>query len=179
MSNSTSGRPKAVTLIGRVCIVLGIVILFNTTIVWAASFMVTAMEPGGTGLGPYGISSGFPPGLAIVFDHFNVFAGLQVLFATALIYFAAMLLRLKSWARSSLEGMGWASLAALVVFWAYWLHAMLGGAASSSQSQTPRAYASTGIPVVITSFFALGVAFGAIVLLKGLRRKEVKEACRR
>ena len=180
MSNSNSERPKAVTVIGWVCIVIGAVMLFNATIVLVANLMIKTFGAGDTGSSPFSNSVGFPAPVSFVFAHFAVFAGLQVLLAFVLIYLAAMLLRLKSWARSALVGMCWAFLAAIAVFWVSLLVSILGsmGAASSGQTHTSGAYASAGIIVTVSSFLALLLAFGDVVLLKSLRRKDVREACR-
>jgi ABC-type methionine transport system permease subunit len=116
-----------------------------------------------------------------MFDHFGAFALVQVVLAVGVIFSAVMFLRLKSWARASLEAMSWLILLFGVVFGVYWAIFWYGSFSAGPQSKgaIAQSYLFRDFGVVMAAIITVMNSVPFAVLIWWLRKSTVREACSR
>lgn len=167
-------RPKAVTVIGRLWIVLAALSLFRSLvnlILW------NVLQPAMPSL--FNLAVTQQPQtwfLEPLFRHFAVWETTRALFAVAIGVSAYFFLRLRPWARVAIQVVSWLVLlyaACFAVFWAsVWGRTFARAVASGSLSA--RSHGPMGFLVGIA--FSLAVVAGSAVALGLLRSRRVKAA---
>jgi hypothetical protein len=163
-------RPAAVTVIGWVWIVYGILKLVGG--VWA----LAAWRFGG--LRDVFAGPGFPTALPTrilqnAFGHLALGLAAQVVFAGSVVIAAAALLRLRSWARSAIEVLCWFSLCYVVAFTLGWIWLWRRVSVGAPR---PDSFRFIGLTVAIGAAIVLGLAF--ISMIRALRGDDVRRAFR-
>ena len=166
-----TSRPKAVTVIGWLWLVLGVLFLFRALVnlvVWRI------LKPDMLGfLEAFGE---VPPSqqrmLRPLFEHLTAIQVCEAILSAAVIVLAFQLLRLRPWARVGMQAACWLVLVYVVAFGAFWiwLWGSVGAAASPSHAGTiGRIGLFAGLAVLLT---AAGGLVAMIVLLAGSRVRE-------
>ena len=165
-----AARPRAVTAIGRIWLVAGILFLAVAVvdlILWFAlrPAMPTILgyaaerEPGFRLLGPY-------------FEHYATIKFLEAVFASAVVVSAYHFLKLRPWARGALEAASWLYLAYLLAFvgFSYWARRHLSVEPSAMAARAharERLLGGLGVGVLLVA----GLVW-MIVVLRGRRLRD-------
>ena len=118
------------------------------------------------------------PLFTFMFEYFGVLSVFQVLFAVFIVYSAIMFLRLKAWARLSLEIITWLSLLYIVGFGLFWIvswFSMTGQIPDDQGAEMLGAFQIFGaiMGAVITLVFAVPLG----IIIKYLRGEKIREQC--
>ncbi len=171
-------RPAAVTVIGWVWI--GLAALKGLSGAFAFVAYTFVLGPQLRALGP---AAGPPPGefglvSGFLAHHFGALALAQVVVAVVILVSAIMFLRLRAWARLSLELVTWLAIAYIVGFGAFWVTAWLQLAPAVPPTARPNfpatAFRVGGAVMGATMMLMFGAAF--VVLLRSLRSATVRTA---
>ncbi len=113
-----------------------------------------------------------------LFEYFGVLSLLQVAFAIFVIFSGIMFLKLRSWARLSLEVISWLSLLYIVVFGIFWVFSWVtitGQAATGDGAEMLGAFQVIGaiMGTVICLVFAVPLGF----IIRFLRGAELRQQC--
>jgi hypothetical protein len=158
-------RPKAVTVIGWIWLVLAAISFFKTIvnfIFWVALkpaipslvAMAAREDPMARYLNP-------------LLEHYSLVLAVQALLAAAVGISAYFLLRLRPWARVAIQTVCWLGLVYLACFAVFWLFIMSRAAAAHPRGPVPT---SVGIAV------CLALAAGLAVMIGSLRSRRLRAA---
>jgi hypothetical protein len=159
-------RPAAVTVIGWVWIVYGVVKLLGGLwglFVWRFGGVREFFA------GP-GIPAVLPASLAKAFGGFGVAVTVQIVYAFGVLVAASALLRRRPWARVVIEVLCWIGLCYVTIFAAGWIWAWQLTAFDTSR---PR---FLGLSIALGAVVVLGFAF--ISMIRALRSDGVRRALR-
>ena len=168
-------RPKAVTIIGRVWLVVAVLSLCRVLVnlaVW------TVLQPDAPSL-LGGLVAQSPRHwlLRPLFEHLAALMAAQALWWAAVGLSAVGLLRLKSWARPAIEGACWIVLAYAAVFGVFWAKLWITmpaqSAAAASGAHQYRMIALAGGLAACAA-----VAIGLVAMIGSLRSAAVRLAFR-
>jgi hypothetical protein len=174
MAEPEESRPKAVTAIGWLWVVLGVLFLLRTLvnmIVWRM------LKPDMLGfLETFG---GVPPTqqrfLRPLFEHLGALLTSEAILFAAVIVVAMGLLRLRPWARVGMQAICWLLLAAVAAFGAFWVW-LCGSVAAAVPSSAASSFGRFGLVAGLA--FCLAVAAGLAVMIGLLASTRVREAFR-
>ena len=167
-------RPTGVTITAWLWIVMGGLMILSALMGGFAYTMIGNMGP----LPPP--SSDMPAGSAVMgyfFRYFGVLLLLQGIVALIAIWAGASLLRLKQWARTTIEVLSWIGLLYMVgfgIFWVYTWVAMTSEVPPHGGQVDPVSFQLMGavMGVVITAVFAVPLG----IMIRYLRGAEVRTA---
>ena len=165
--------PKAVTVIGAVWLILGVLRFFGGLlglILWKVGGMKDLLA----GPKPF---SGLPMERVLrwAFRNFGVEVTVQMLVGLAVVVCAVGLLRRHPWARPAVETLCWLGLIFIFcfsVFWVFLWTNVLGAAAAEPPSMRPL---SVGLTLLINGV----VAFAFVAMIRALRRPDVRAVFRK
>jgi uncharacterized membrane protein len=165
----SSERPRAVTVIGRIWLVLAVLSVLRATgnlIVW------TVLRPAVPSLID-ALNDRDPRTLFLrpIFEHFVVVNVLVLLASLAVAFCAWGLLRLRSWARPAVQTVSGLSLAYVVCFGLLWAWAWMRVPAESAAS----AHANPGLLLVAGLILSLILAAGFAAMIVSLQSRRVRE----
>lgn len=167
-----TSRPKSVTIIGWVWLVLGVLFLFRALVnmvVWKMlqPDFLTFLDTFGEVPAPQRRL------LRPLFEHLTTLQTGEAILAVAIIVIAIQLLRLRPWARVGMQAVCWLFLAALAAFGAFWV--WLWGTIAAA---VPPSRASSLGPIGIAAGLGvcLVVAAGLAVMIALLAGSRVREA---
>ncbi len=158
-------RPKAVTVIGWIWLVLAAVSLFKTIVNFI--FWV-ALQPAIPSL--VALAAREDPMtryLNPLLEHYGLVLTIQALLAAGVGISAYFLLRMRPWARVAVQTVCWLGLLYIACFAAFWLFVMSRAVAARPRSQIPP---SAGILV------CAALAVGLAVMIGMLRSRRLREA---
>lgn len=158
-------RPKAVTVIGWIWLLLAAISLFKTVvnlILWQAlqpaipSLVALAAQrdPMTRYLNP-------------LLEHYGLVLAVQALLAAAIGISAYFLLQMRPWARVAIQTVCWLGLVYLACFSVFWLFIM-----SKAATARPRGQVPTSVGILICAALAAGLA----VMIGTLRSRRLREA---
>lgn len=172
-ASQSNSRPKSVTAIAGIWMGLGVLMLLGGV----GAFLAKLAAPGMIWSGPFGTLGP----IDFVFDHFAFLALIQAVVAIFAIYLSVMLLRLRAWARTGLEGLSWIALALVILFGAlfsiFWTRILGIGPEHEGFGNTERMF--EWLPIAMSVFITVTNSLPFIILVKLLRGREVKDACNR
>jgi hypothetical protein len=171
MDASVAERPRAVTVIGWIWLILALLRAANGVLgllVWR----VGGLEKGIPFLPPRAAAPFRAFGLETVYRHGGAIFGLQILIASAVAFLAVSLLLLKPWARRAMVGLACIGILATLVIAAGVVAVTLEIAREAAAEAAQARLAGTGAAVAIV--FVGSLAFGATIFV--LRRPEVRRA---
>ncbi len=171
-----SPRPTSVTVISWVWIVMGILMVLGGLMGFFSFHMMQEMS-GGEAF-PTELPPDFPPEfkpMMVVFSNFHLLAGLQVVIAVVAIVSGISFLKLRSWARTVLEGLTWLALLYIVVFGVYWVFMWISITGNIPQDQMPPGMGNFKYFGAIMGI-VINLMFGAplVVILVKLKGKTIK-----
>jgi hypothetical protein len=176
LSEEGAERPKAVTIIGRVWLVVAVLYLCRA-LVNLAVWMV--LQPDAPSL--FGELVAQSPRNWLLrprFEHLTALMTAQALWWAAVGFSAFLFLRLRPWARVAIQGACWALLlyaALFAVFWAQlWLTMPPPGAAPA-----PGAYQHRTLALIGGLAVCAAIATGLVTMIVSLRSAAVRFAFRR
>jgi hypothetical protein len=165
-------RPRAVTVIGAAWLIFGGFRFLGGLlglIMWKLGGMQDLFNR------PTAFSGLLPVRtLRSVFRQFGVEVTLQMLVGLVVVFCAVGLLRLRPWARPAIEALCWLGLIFVVCFsilWVFLWTGVIGEAASH-----PSSYRS--LAVSITLLLTGGLALAFVVMIRALRRPDVRAVFR-
>jgi hypothetical protein len=166
-------RPKAVTIIGRVWLVVAVLSLCRVLVnlaVWKA------LQPETSGLFG-GIVAQSPRHwlLRPLFEHLTALMAAQALWWLAVGISAVQLLRLRSWARPAIQGVCWMLLAYAAAFGVFWTRLWITMPAQSAAA-APGVYPYRTIALAGGLAACAAVAAGLVAMIVSLRSAEVRLA---
>jgi hypothetical protein len=170
-------RPRSVTLIGRVWLVLAVLYMLRTLvnlIFWKLLQMGAPVL-----LRSIAEQSPYAWLLRPLFQHLTALMSTQVI-ASALVAFSAyQLLRLRAWARVVIQAVCWFALAWVLLFTAFWAWFWPRVAAAQASADPPLSAHSYGrIGLTAGVVICLAVGAGLAVMIALLRGSRVREAFR-
>jgi hypothetical protein len=149
-------RPTAVSVIGWIWVGLAALMAFSGAMAFVAHrFVVGPMRramPLAEGTPP----PEFNPVFGFLFQYFDSLALVQVAFAGVILYSAVMFLRLRPWARVSVEAITWLALVYVVGFGVFWVLTWL----RTVPVETP-----PSVQVPSGAFQVLGGGMGTVITL--------------
>ncbi len=158
-------RPKAVTVIGWIWLVLGALSLFKTIV---NSIFWVALQPAIPSLVALAARENpMTRYLNPLLEHYGLVLTIQALLAAGVGISAYFLLRLRPWARAAIETTCWLGLVYVACFAAFWLFIMSRARAVRPRGQVPP---SAGI------FVCVALAVGLSVMIGMLRSRQMRAA---
>lgn len=150
-------RPTSVTVISWVWIVIGCLMILGGAMGFFSYTMMQEMSGGQAFPSelPPDVPGSFKP-MMVIFSNFQIIAALQVFIAIIAIVSGIQFLKLRSWARTTLEGLTWLSLTYIIVFGLYWIYMWV-----SMTGSIPQEHMQPGMEY----FKYFGVIMGTIVNL--------------
>ena len=174
MPERQTERPKAVTVIGRVWLVLAVLFLVRSLINLASWKLVQMGAPGL--LKTFTEQSPYAWLLRPLLRHLTALLSTEAIVSALVGLSAFELLRLRPWARVAMQIVCWFALAYVVCFTAFWAWLWPKAAAAkaaANHSLSPHAY-GTGLIVGVAVCLALGAALAVMIAL--LRSSRIREA---
>jgi ABC-type phosphate transport system permease subunit len=171
---SPRARPTSVTVIGWVWVVLGTMMTFSA-LMGLVIYMVTR-QAWSQAAPPANAPEGFRA-LFKLFDWFPVLASAQVLLSPFIAWSGVQFLRLRRWARTSLEIINWLALAYVIafsIFFVYAWNSMQAGAPQKGDGP-PAVFALFGTLAALFNMALFGFPLG--LMIRYLRSQAVREAC--
>jgi hypothetical protein len=157
-------RPKAVTVIGWIWLVLGAMSLFKTAVNF---IMWRALQPAIPSLVALAIQRDPTTRyLNPLLEHYGLVLGMQALLAAAIGVSAYFLLQLRPWARVAIQTVCWLGIVYLACFAVFWLFIM------SSPTARPRGQVPTSVGILICAALAVGL----VVMIGMLRSRRLRAA---
>jgi len=169
-------RPTSVTVIGWIWLVMGVLMLLSSMM---ALFMFLAVLRPHLQEMPLPAEEGGLPWAADLFlRNAGILFGLQATLAVYVVIAARCFLRLRSWARTSLEVISWFGLAWIVGFSIFFCVTFIGTFASGEvQGAPPFVFIAIGVPVMVLVIAAMqGVPLA--VIIRFLRGETIRRAVR-
>lgn len=169
-------RPKAVTVIGRVWLVLAVLSLLRSLVNLVSWKLLQLGAPGL--LRSIAEQSPYSWFLRPLFQHLTVLISAQAVGSAAVGFSAYQLLRLRPWARVAVQAVCWFALALVASFTAswVWLWPRVFAEAATGPSSAAHSYANPVMSVIVAIGLALGT--GLAVMIAMLRGSKVREAFR-
>jgi hypothetical protein len=150
-------RPKAVTVIGWIWLVLAALSLFKTIANFIFFVVLKPAIPSLVALAPR--EDPWTRYLNPILEHYTYILGFQALLAAAVGISAYFLLRLRPWARVAIETTCWLGLVYIACFAAFWLFVMSRAAAARPSGRVPT---SAGVVVFVALAAGLAVMIGML-----------------
>lgn len=170
-------RPRSVTLIGRVWLVLAVLYMLRSLVNLIFWKLLQMGAPGL--LRSVAEQSPYAWFLRPLFRHLAALMSVQVI-ASALVGFSAyQLLRLRPWARVAMQVVCWFALAFLgsfTAFWAWFWPKAAAAQAATDPSFSEHSYGEIGLLAGVV--ICLAVCAGLAVMIALLRGSKVREAFR-
>jgi hypothetical protein len=158
-------RPKAVTVIGWIWLVLGALSLFKTIV---NSIFWVALQPAIPSLVALAARENpMTRYLNPLLEHYGLVLTIQALVAAGVGISAYFLLRMRPWARVAIQAVCWLGLVYIACFAVFWLFVMTRTAAVRPRGQIPP---SAGILV------CAALAVGLAVMVGMLRSRRLRKA---
>ena len=154
-------RPAAVTALGWIFIAVGALMVLSATFgLFTSAIMMRAVPQGE--IPPFPKEAGWAGVVfTLVFRYFGVLAAAQIAAGVFTIVTAASFLKLKAWARTTLELLNWMELAYLIGFAILWVTVWISMSAEIPHETAQGALFPSGL------FGAFG-AFGAVMGVVGI-----------
>jgi hypothetical protein len=170
--NPGAERPRAVTIIGRLSLVVAVFCLCKNLVnlaVWKT------LEPDAPSLLRTALAE-TPRFLAPLLAHAGALMTVQALWWAFVIIAAIGLLRLRPWARVAFQGICWALFAYATLFGIFWttIWPMLPGRGASPPATPAESYRVIGLVFGLTASAAVAAALIALIIL--LRRPRIRAA---
>ena len=157
--------PASVKVIGWTWIALATLMFFSGGIALLGSILAPAVG------GSEEVSAGDFNPVIFVFDHFELFAAGQILFAIGALWSAVSFLRLRGWARPMLEAFAWCLAALAILLTAVFLLALLPPGRASVLAGSFTMYFSA---IALSIMAGLPILVPSSALLFFIRRREVR-----
>jgi hypothetical protein len=174
MAEPEESRPKAVTVIGWLWVVLGVLFLLRALV---NMILWKILKP--DMLGFLETFAGVPPAqqrfLRPLFEHLGALQTIEATLSAAVIVIAFRLLRLRPWARVGMQVVCWLVLAAVAAFGAFWVW-LCRSVAAAVPSSAASSFERFGLVAGLA--FCLAVAAGLAVMIALLSSSRVREAFR-
>jgi hypothetical protein len=170
--NIGTERPRAVTIIGRLSLVVAVFGLCKNLVnlaIWKT------LEPDAPSLFRNALAE-TPRFLHLLLAHAGALMTVQALWWAFVVIAAIGLLRLRPWARVAFQGICWAVLAYATLFGIFWtaVWPTLPARGASAPAAPAESYRVIGLVFGLTTSAA--VAAGLITMIALLRRPKVREA---
>jgi hypothetical protein len=158
-------RPRTVTVIGWIWLVLASFSLFKTAVNFILLQALQPAIPSLLALAPQeDPSTRF---LHPLLEHYGLVLALQALLAAAVGISAYYLLRLRPWARVAIQAVCWLGIVYLACFAVFWIFVM---------SRTVAARAHRPVPTSVGILIPVVLAAGLAVMIGLLRSRRVRES---
>jgi hypothetical protein len=175
MDSAIARRPVGIAIAAGLWIAMGALMILGAVMGGFAYFMMNVMGPP---LPPP--SANMPPAFAMmesIFQYFGVLIVLQFILAVIAIWAGVALLRLKPWARATIEILSWLAFLYTVgfgIFWVYLWCSMTGLMPKDDTSINSEMIQIMGMVmgVVITAMFAVPLG----IMIRYLRGTEARAA---
>ena len=170
-------RPTGVSVISWVWIVLGGFMGFSAIMALLASSFMPQVPSSAE------FDSQMPASFGLmmsVFRYFDLIALLQLAVAVLAVVAGTQLLKLRSWARTTLEALSWLSLLYVIsfgVFWSLMWLTMTGQLPPGDAPFDPRLFQVFGL--VMGAFITLVFAVPLVIMIRYLRGTVVRDAVQR
>jgi hypothetical protein len=169
-------RPTSITVISWVWIGIGILMVFGGFmgfISYAVMQVMSEGQPFPPDLPPE-FQAEFKP-MMLLFRNFHILAGAQFIIAIIAILSGIYFLKLRSWARTTLEGLTWLSLLYIIAFGIYWVYIWISITGNIPQDEMGRGmeyfkYFGAVMGAVINLMFAAPL----VIMIVTLRGKTIK-----
>lgn len=157
-------RPKAVTVIGWIWLVLAAISLFKTIVNF---IFFVALKPAIPSLVALAARENpITRYLNPLLEHYELVLAIQALLAAAVGVSAYFLLRLRPWARVAIETTCWLGLVYVACFTVFWLFV------TSQAANRPRGQVPPSAGILVCAALAVGLA----VMIGILRSRRLREA---
>lgn len=166
-------RPKAVTVIGWLWLVLAVLFLFRAIVnmvVWKILKPDMPSVLRTFGGEPVPLQRFLP----VLFEHLTALQTTEAILSAAVIVLAIQLLRLRPWARAGVQVLCWLGIAYLAAFSAFWV--WLWGKIAASAPAPATSFERFGLPAGLA--VCLAAAAGLAVMIASLRSQHVRDAFR-
>ena len=172
MSEPEDPRPRSVSVIGWLWLILGVLLLCRSVV---NMVLWKILQPDLLGfLEAFGeVPQRQQRFLRPLFEHLTAIQAWEAIFAAAVILIALQLLRLRPWARAAMEAVCWIVLVfvgAFGVFWVWLCESVAVGRAAASA----RSLETIGLPLGLA--VCLAAAVGLAVMIARLRTARVRRA---
>jgi hypothetical protein len=170
-------RPRSVTVIAWVWIITGVLMVVSSVVLLLAYTMVKKMAAG----------QPFPPAMPAeleallpLFGHVGLSISIQLASAVITLVAGIAFLKLRAWARTTIEAICWLSLLYVVGLGIYGTFSLAGLAGNMPRGALPvsgGAFTAVAVVagIVVTAVFAVPLA----VMIRSLRGREIREAVRK
>jgi hypothetical protein len=169
-----TSRPRAVTIIGWLWLVLGVLFLLRALVnmvLWKIlqPDMLTFLDMFGD------VPEAQQKLLRPLFEHLTTLQLAEAILSAAVIVIAIQFLRLRPWARAGMQTVCWVSLVSVMAFGAFWV--WLWGRVAAAVPPTP-ASPLEKIGLIAGLAVCLVIANGLAVMIALLGRSRIREAFR-
>lgn len=174
MEVTAKKRPTSVTVIGWIFIALAGLMILSSIMAFA---VFSIMKHMGVDIPP--LPAEAPGFVSIISQNPDLFILLQIGFAIFVLITSIQFLRLRSWARTTLEILSWLGFVYLVIFEIYWVSSWISktlGASADENTINLIIVLHRVLGLITNIVYTAAFAIPIIVIIKFLRGKTIKEA---